>query len=55
MSFYSCTGHSSKPQNECGNCDVGGGKEREMYLLFGKKVLTKFAFEDGCLLGCCAV
>jgi hypothetical protein len=30
---------------ECGKCEVGGGKEKKMYLiLFRMKVLTKFAF-----------
>jgi hypothetical protein len=28
---------------KCGNCDVGGGKEEEMCILFAMKVLTKFA------------
>jgi hypothetical protein len=33
-----------KPYKESGNCDVGGGTEKEMYLLFLIKVLSKFAF-----------
>jgi hypothetical protein len=28
-----------KPWKECGNCDVGGGKKKEMYLLLRMKVL----------------
>jgi hypothetical protein len=31
-----------KLQTECGKCNVGAGKEKEMYVLFRIKVLTKF-------------
>jgi hypothetical protein len=33
-----------EPWKECGKCDVGGGKEKEIYLLFRMKVLTEFTF-----------
>jgi hypothetical protein len=33
-----------QPWKECRKCDVGGGKEKEIYLLFRMKVLTKFSF-----------